>query len=196
MTTATPRRPRVSLLFALLSTLVASTLAGCAGSPQAAAVVDGHVVPQAEVARTFEQIGPFLPDSSPTAVVQFLVLAPTVIDAAEANGVAVSTQDATDLLDQVAEDSGLGTDIAWTSGSIEVAQASLARDALMNLDDASGLSLDAQFAALDVTINPQYGQWSGNSESGADPVAVGIVPIDYPWIAAPASAPAIEVAGS
>lgn len=157
--------------------LVAALLTGCSAQPRAAAVVDGTVISQAEVEQTFDELGPILADAKPSAVVQALILAPSVIGAAADNGVGVSDQDGAELLDAVMTNAGLDPAGSWSHGSLQIARSELSAQALANLPDGAALLEQARASATaqEVEVNPQYGQLV--AETGV------IDPIARPWIA-------------
>lgn len=161
--------------------LAVTVLAGCSVRPGAAAVVDGRVISQDELARTQEELGPLLQNPTPSQVLTVLILEPAFVDAAEKNGLGVSTDDARKLLESSAKQNSL-TDVPdWGSGALAVARFSLANSALQNLSNASDVlaAVNDQIAKEDVSVNPLYGTWDGSGE--------GVKALTFPWIAGSAT---------
>lgn len=161
--------------------LAVTVLTGCSVRPGAAAVVDGRVISQDELARTHTELGPLLQEPTPAQVLTVLVIEPIFVRAAEENGVGVSVDDARKLLDSSAQQNKV-TDVPdWSTGSVDVARFSLASSALQNLPNASDVmtTVNDEIAKQDVSINPLYGTWDASSE--------GVTALSFPWIAGAAT---------
>jgi hypothetical protein len=156
--------------------LAVTVLTGCSIRPGAAAVVDGRVIPQSELARAHEELGALLGDPSAAQVLTVLIIEPLFVKAAEENGVGASVDDARKLLASAAEQNKL-TDVPdYGDGAIAVARFSLANSALQNLSNSSDVltALNDQIAKEDVSVNPMYGTWDGAGE--------GVKAVAFPWI--------------
>lgn len=157
--------------------LAVTVLAGCSVRPGAAAVVDGTVISQDELARAQEELAPLLSDPSASSVLTVLIIVPVLVKAAEDHGVGVSVDAARKLLTSVAESAKI-TDVPdYGDGAVAFARAQLANEALSKLDGAADIfnGLKEQFAASDVRVNPQYGTWDTPSQS--------VKALTFPWIA-------------
>ncbi|MBO3086534.1 hypothetical protein [Cellulomonas fengjieae] len=162
-------------------------LAGCAGQPGAAAVVDGTAIPTADVGVALTELMPYFEGVTTTNVLAVLVQEPTVVELAEENGVGVSDQDAHDLLDQVVEQKVAGLTATFSEPSVAVARYSIAFTNLQGLPEAAevGEEIESRLQALDVEINPRF----GSIEDGNQVVA----PVPVPWLVGPqAPAPSDE----
>jgi hypothetical protein len=150
-------------------------LAGCATDPRTAAVVDDRVISQSDVAVIYDELESLLNSASPATVVTMLVEAPEIIDVAKANDIVVSEDDAITFLDEASQGIGREADSGWDNGSILIAQSDLSLRAISSLPEATAAlaAIEKQVQALDVTINPQYGEWGTG----------GLGPVSYDWLA-------------
>ena len=85
----------------LVALVTTAGLAGCAGQPGAAAVVDGTPIPTADVQAALTELSPYYQGATTTNLLAVLVQEPTVVELAEEKGVGVSDEDAQALLDSV-----------------------------------------------------------------------------------------------
>lgn len=168
---------RVGVLLA--GGVAAGVLAGCAGQPGAAAVVDGTTIPTSDVRVASDELRPYLQDVSPSNVLTVLVHEPTIVAIAEENGVGVSDEEAAELLESVAKQRDPEADATFSQPSLDVARYSLAYTRLQGLEDAQEVLGDAQdrIAQLDVEVNPRFGS--------TDDVNTIVAPTARPWIVAP-----------
>lgn len=175
-------RARRGLAVVGVALAAALTMAGCSAHPGVAATVGDRTITQDELARTQREIGTLLNDSSPSSILMLLVETPVFVDAASAQGIGISPDDATKRLDEVAATAGLTTPDEWGSGSLDVARFTLAIEGLQEVDGGADLldGLQADVAKLDVRVNPQYGTWQGGA----------IAPVERPWIVSPSADPA------
>lgn len=159
--------------------VAATVLAGCAGQPGAAAVVDGTTIPTSDVRAATEELGPYLQDVSPANVLTVLVHEPTIVDVAAEHGVGVSDAEAQELLESVASQSDPDADVTFSPASLAVARYSLAYSRLQEREDAQEVLGEAleRVAALDVEVNPRF----GSTDDGNTVVA----PTARPWIVVP-----------
>ncbi|NTW38746.1 MAG: hypothetical protein HGA44_02490 [Cellulomonadaceae bacterium] len=159
-------------------------LSACSSSPGAAAIVGDRTITQSELERAQTELAPLLSDSSPSSVLSVLLVAPLYVDAAAENGVGVSTEEARTLLETSATSAGMDPVPAFGEGAIEIARFSLAAQALQGLDNGADLvaEIQEQVAALDVTVNPRYGEM--------DPATGVISATTLPWIVPDAEAAA------
>lgn len=160
---------------AALAGLTVGALAACGAQPGAAAVVDGRRIPVTDLDQAMRELGPYFTNVSSTNLLAVLIQAPIVIDAAEEAGVAVSEDQALELLEGAAAAAGTDPVPTFSPASIEIAQFSLAQQELQQLPDAADISADIgeQVVALDIEISPRYGA------VGDDNV---IVPVERPWL--------------
>lgn len=167
---------------AVAGAAVATALVGgCSVQPGTAMQADGRTVSQAEVSTAAEQLSLVLVGAEPTTVLVALIAAPYFIDAAEENGVGVSTTQARQRMDEVAGGAG-ATDLPdWSEESVDVVRFSLSAQALQTLPDGAEViaTVAEEVLDADVVVNPRYGEFS--QETGA------IEPLDLPWIGGPAA---------
>lgn len=156
---------------AVASGLVAAgLLAGCSGTPGAAAVVDDRVIRTSDVQVASDELAALGQSFDVSAVISVLIQEPTVTAIAQEHGVGVSDSDAVALLDQVAEslgqadgattpDAGTGTPETFSDATIAIARYSLASGNLQEADDADAIGEEVaeRLAALDVDVNPRFG---------------------------------------
>jgi len=161
------------VLVALATTV---TLAGCAGQPGAAAVVDGTAIPTSDVQAALTELAPYFQGVTTTNVLAVLVQAPTVVELAEEKGVGVSDEDAQALLDSVVQQKVKGATADFTAPSLAVAKYSIAYTNLQGLPDASdvGKEIDTRLRKLDVDVNPRFGSLTDGNQV-ADPTTA-------PWM--------------
>ncbi len=168
-----------------LAALVATAgLAGCTGEPGAAAVVDGHAIPTADVRAALDELEPWFQGVTTTNVLAVLVQEPTVVDLAEEKGVGVSDEDAQALLDRVVQQKVQGASATFTEPSLAVARYSIAYTNLQGLPDAQevGTEIETRLNDLDVTLNPRFASL-GEGNQVAEPTPV-------PWLVTPGPAAA------
>lgn len=158
-------------------------LTACSGttSAQTAAKVDGRVITEQEVADATTQINEAFNPQQPFTPVQtlnYLILAPYVIDAAAKAGQPVSESAAR------AEPSLKALEDGVADSTIEAVRADASLRALQQADPNAGAALAEQIADLDVSVNPRYGTF--------DPERAAVVADQPNWIvpSAPAAAPA------
>jgi hypothetical protein len=159
--------------------LAAGGTAACSAQAGAAAVVEGEAIPVEDVQHAVDQLAPYLQGATPAGVLLVLVAEPTVDRIAAENGVAVSDQQAEQLLTDLASDTPDAPDFG--PASVTVARFSLLQQALSQLPDAAAVQDDvlARLQDLDVDVNPRYGE--------LDFSRGGIAPIEHPWLVADAS---------
>ncbi|MCB2177385.1 MAG: SurA N-terminal domain-containing protein [Actinomycetales bacterium] len=161
--------------------LAVTVLAGCSVRPGAAAVVDGHVISQDELARTHTELGPLFQNPSPAQVLTVLIIEPAVVKAAEDNGVGVSADQARTQLATWAANAGL-TDVPdYGPGTVAAARFQLASTALQNLSNASDVisAVTDEISKETVSVNPLYGAWDAKN--------AGVTALTFPWIAGSAT---------
>ncbi len=173
MTATRSRLIRVAAAAAVL----ALGLTGCAGQRGAAAIVDGDVISEAYLADTVADIAPFS-GAGPTSVLQALVVGPIWIDVASEAGFGASEQEARDLLEQLAADTGVdATDLDPGPGLLTIAQVTAVQDKANSGGEAPYLNMKVQqrVAAADIAVSPRYGEWLTDESRGIDPIA-------WPWL--------------
>lgn len=163
-----------SRLLKVISAVLIAVLAlgACSARPGTAAVVEGRTISENDLSLASSELSEVLgqPVNS-QAVLQILIVAPTMIQVASRHGVSVSADDAQDFLageaassgQQVAE-GGYGTD------TVTVGRYLLLDSALRSSNEggAIGADLQEEFADLDVELSPRYGEWT--PEAGPTPV--------------------------
>ncbi|GIG19665.1 hypothetical protein Cch01nite_03890 [Cellulomonas chitinilytica] len=179
---AAGRRPRVVgvLVGGVVAATLAGSLAGCSdGEPGAAAVVDGTVIPTADVRTAKSELNPYLQAVTSLNVLTVLVQAPTVVGIADDEGVGVSDEDARALLDSIVDQSGTKTRPTFSEPSLTVAKYSIAYNNLQALPNAKDVAtqIDEDLRALDVTVNPRFGELADGNQISA--------PSRRPWIVEP-----------
>jgi hypothetical protein len=159
--------------------LAVGATAACSAETGAAAVVEGDPIPVEEVQRATAQLAPYLDGATPASVLLVLVAEPTVERIAAENGVAVSEQQARQLLDDLASETPDAPE--FSPSSVAVARFSLLQQALGQLPDAGAVQEEvlAQLEALDVDVNPRYGE--------LDFSRGGIAPVEHAWLVPAAS---------
>ncbi|MBO9553279.1 hypothetical protein [Cellulomonas sp.] len=179
--------PRPRVVRVLVGGAVAATLAGglaaCSdGEPGAAAVVDGRAIPTSDVRTAKQELNPYLQAVTSLNVLTVLVQAPTVVGIADKEGVGVSDEDARQLLDSIAEQSGTTNPPTFSEPSLTVAKYSIAYNNLQALPNAKDVAtqIDEDLRALDITVNPRFGELADGNQISA--------PSRQPWIVEPKAA--------
>lgn len=167
----------------LVALATTAGLAGCAGQPGAAAVVDGTAIPTADVSAALEELAPWFQGVTTTNVLAVLVQEPTVVELAAEKGVGVSDEDAEALLAQVVQQKVQGATATFTDPSLAVARYSIAYTNLQGLpeDEGIGDEIDARLRELDVEVNPRFASLADGNQVAE--------PVPAPWLvtsAAPA----------
>lgn len=157
--------------------LAALTLGGCAAQPGAAAVVDGQRITENELARAVSDFAAVTGQQVDGAtMLGTLVVAPLLIEVGAANGVGASVDEATALLDQQAEVSGLtAPEDGYGPGVIQVAQMTIVSQGLnaSPAGAAAAQEINERVAQADVEVSPRYGEFDPSGQ---------IVPQPLPWI--------------
>jgi hypothetical protein len=159
--------------------LAAGGTAACSAQAGAAAVVEGEPIAVEDVQRAAEQLAPYLDGATPASVLLVLVAEPTVQRIAAENGVAVSDQEAEQLLTELASDTPGAPEFG--PASVAVARFSLLQQGLSQLPDGAAVQEDvlARLQDLDVEVNPRYGD--------LDFSRGGLAPVEHPWLVPAAS---------
>jgi hypothetical protein len=159
----------------LLAVGAGASLAACSGEPGAAAVVDGRTIPASDVRAVQSEIGQYLQDSSTPSVIAAMAQEQTVIDFAAAKGVGASEADGDRLLTSASADAPEKVD--FSQASRVFARYSVAYSNILALqDEAVAAELDKTLEAVDLDVNPRFGE-------GTNPNAVS-GPAAFPWIVA------------
>jgi len=154
-------------------------LAGCAGQPGTAAVVDGRTFTDAQVARAADELGPYLANSSPDAVLSAIVQSEIGLAVTEAHGVVVTEDQARVFLDTLAEQAG-AEPADWGRESLAIARLQVAGQQLAEQgDETIAADFTRALAEVPVTVNPRYGVYDGQSGRIAQP--------ERAWIVAPSA---------
>ncbi len=180
---ASRRRRRTVAATAGIAVLVATLLAGCTGRPGAAAIVDGRAISVADVQQATTELAPYFQSVDQNTVLMLLIGAPTIESIASGAGLAVSDQQAIDLLDSAATSAGVKTPPTFGAPAIAVIKFSLAQKAIEGAANSAALvkKVNDQLLALHPEVSPRYGT--------ADLSQGKITPISYDWIVKPAAAP-------
>jgi hypothetical protein len=162
----------------LVALTTTAGLAGCAGQPGAAAVVDGTAIPTSDVSAALDELEPWFQGVTTTNVLAVLVQEPTIVELAAEKGVGVSDEDAEALLDQVVQQKVQGATATFTDPSLAVARYSIAYTNLQGLPESDGIGeeIDARLRALDVEVNPRFGSLEDGNQVAA--------PVAAPWLVA------------
>jgi len=165
---------RLSKLAAVAAVALVGT-AGCSVHPGAAAVVDGRTITQEYTQNASEDLG-----LDVGRTLSLLIAAPYFIDAAEANGVPVSPEDARAAVEDMRTANGGDAKAPIRAGAIEIMRLVLASQALSVLADGAQIQSDtnAHVLGLKMDINPRYGEMDLSSGLIARPPLPWIVPTD------------------
>ena len=161
---------------------LAIALGGCAGQPGTAAVVDGERISQAQVEAVHTDLVEVFQGVTGPQVLQSLIIAPFVLDAAQAEGVAVSDEQARTFLQDTATQAGADAGTEFSDASVELLRSDLSLQGIQSLGNAAEVmaGIETAIAEADVELSPRYG-------SGFDLAGGGIAPLATPWIVPTAS---------
>jgi len=165
--------------------VLAAGLAGCSGTPGAAAVVDGEPISEATLAQTVADLGQ-ITDLPPQTVLEELIISPFLVEAATEAGFGTSEEEARAFLDDAATNAGLEpAGLEFGPGALLLGQRFAAQAKAQEagrVSDVEAVATQSVLAA-DVEVSPRYGRWED----------LGITYISRPWLvgasAAPTSAP-------
>ena len=178
---------RKSRLLGIAASLTAAGLAltACSGQPGAAAVVDGQRISEYDVAQTVEIWQPLLQDRlSPAAMLAPMIQAPVLLDVAAEHGIGASLDDATQYLNDRAEQAQVTPPEEYPDGALEVARMQIVVEMLNSGSvDPQQISADLteRLGELEVELSPRYGEWDAEAAGGGF-----ITPTTPEWILAPA----------
>ncbi len=177
---ATGRARTRTALLAGAALAAAAVLGGCAGTPGAAAVVDGRAIPASDVQIAVEQIGGLFQGVSTQTVTSVLIQEPVIVELAADNGVGVSDTQARDLLRSAATASGTTLPEDLAPATIAVARYVQASGALRDAQNAPELAQEFsdRLAELDIEVNPRFGVLLPDANIEAPPVREWIVGAD------------------
>lgn len=183
-TRAAHRRTRLRAASGLVL-VAAAVLAGCAGQPGAAAVVDGRVIAVEDVHTAVEQLAPFFEGATSANVLAVLVQEPTIRAFAQEHGVAVSDQAARAQLTDAAAQLEEPTTGEFGEPAVAVSRYLLVWEQLTSLPDAQTLIPDLQLelGELDVEVSPRFGAVDEGNE---------LVAVDRPWLVTSDDETAVE----
>lgn len=155
----------------------ALALSGCSGQAGAAAVVDGEPIATTTVDRTTRELNQLFQVDS-RGVLSMLIISPVYLAEASANGVAKSRDEALGYLTEVvAMDPESTVDVAsFSDATLGLVAFDMAVRELSQLPDAPEISVrvNEQIAALDIDVNPRFGEFV--------PGASSITPTTPEWI--------------
>ncbi|WP_182113266.1 hypothetical protein [Actinotalea sp. JY-7876] len=160
-------------------------LSGCAGDPSAAAVVDGRTITRAELEAAQADLAALSGEVPAGDLLTTMAVAPLYIDAAAAEGVGVSADQARGVVAQSAA-GGPGAERELADSTVEVFRMILAINALTAAPGGEEALAEVDEAAreLDIEVNPRYGEF--------DPESGEVVPLAQPWLVAETPEPAAE----
>lgn len=155
-------------VIAVAGVAFAALLAGCSAHPGTAAIVDGRAIGQDYLDEAYEDANAQgIVIDKPTMLV-LIIAAPYFVEAADANGVGVSAGEARAAAETLTEDAG--------GGFVEFLRLQLALQNLRNLPDGDAVivEVDERVRAMEMDINPRYGEF--------DPATAEIARAPLPWI--------------
>lgn len=165
-------RPSVASA-AVASTAAVLLLSGCAGDPTVAAVVDGRTITRAEVDDAVDDLSAG-GEVAAADVLWTLAIAPAYIDAAEQEGMGVSSEDARSQLG--AGQGAGGADGTVAESTVQIARGILSAQALQQSAPEALGAVNDEIAAMTFDVNPRYGEVdleTGTIVSQAAPWIVG-----------------------
>ncbi len=160
---------------------LAGLLAGCAGSPGTAAVVDGRTIRTSEVTAVVDELSPAYRGVTPQAYLGALIIEPTLVQAAADAGLAVSDDDGIARLRSDFASAGAQAPDTFSAPTIAIGRYQAVAAKLSDTGDADKVTqirdqLASRIDALDVTVNPRFGTF--------DPTSGGIsLPSAPAWMA-------------
>ena len=172
-----------SRLLKVVSALLIAALAvsACASRPGTAAVVDGRTVLERDLSQASAELTQVLGQQvNSQAVLQILIVAPTMIQVASRNGVSISADQAEDFLDEEAAAGGQEATDEYDPGTITVGRYLLLDNLVRSAPEGAqiGAELQEEINGLDVELSPRYGEWTPEQ---------GPVPVHPEWILEPAA---------
>lgn len=170
------------LLKAISALLIAAlALSACASRPGTAAVVDGRTVLEKDLSQTSAELAQVLGEQvSSQAVLQILIVAPTMIQVSSRNGMSVSADQAEDFLDEQAATGGQEATQEYGPGTVTVGRYLLLDNLVRSAPEGEqiGTELQEEINELQVELSPRYGEWTPEQ---------GPVPVHPEWILEPAA---------
>ena len=144
--------------------VAAFALAGCAGQPGAAAVVDGRAITERSLSEATTELTEVLGGAaSPAAILEVMIQAPFAVQVASEHGVAISTDEASDVLDAEVEARG---DQPPADGYGEEALSVARYLFLLGMIEQSPegqqimTELGERLQEVQVQLSPRYGDWN------------------------------------
>lgn len=161
--------------------IAALALSACAARPGTAAVVDGRTVMEKDLSAASAELTQVLGQQVDSqAVLQILIVAPTMMQVASRHGVSVSADEAQEFLSTEAAAAGQeAAEDGYSAGTVTVGRYLLLDNQLRTSPEGAlvGPELQQEIGALDVQLSPRYGEWSPDQ---------GPVPVQPEWILDPA----------
>lgn len=170
---------------AAVALVAALVLGGCTAQTGSAAVVDGEPISAAKLDRTTRELNELF-NVDARGVLTMLIVSPTYLAEAAANGVAKSRDEArTYLTEVIAADpvSAVGVDVdSFSDATLDLVRFDMALRELSQLETSQeiGERVQGQIAALDVDVNPRFGEFSAE--------ATAINPVAPEWLVQPSTA--------
>ncbi len=167
---------------AAVLTAAGVAVAGCAAQPGAAAVIDGQVLSETYLADAVSDYEALLGQPIPAGdMLSTLLVIPTLLEVGAEQGIGASREEAVELLDLQAEQTGVAppTD-GYADGLVDVAQLQLVNGQLGQAPEGATVmdELWQRIAAADIEVSPRYGSFELEPGAGG-----AIVPPSFPWLA-------------
>ncbi|GEL94950.1 hypothetical protein [Cellulomonas composti] len=160
----------------------ATLLSGCAGTPGAAAVVNGDVISSEDVRVAVEQLGALYDEVNTVNVTTVLIQEPILTQVATEHGIGVSEKETVDLLNTRATQAGVDPLDEYAPSTLAVARYALTNSKMQDADDADDLSTEVatRITDADIDVNPRFGEY--------DPETLQLTAPSAPaWIFVPAA---------
>lgn len=163
------RKHRIVAAAAVALTVV-GVLAGCAGRPGAAAVVDGREIASSDVATALAELKPVYTTASVQGVLATLISEPALIQAASQHGMGVSDEDADAVLREGFTKADLEAPASFSPATIAIGRYLAAADKVNAAEDPQPIIDDysRRMQEQDVQVNPRFGTFDQGSV--VDPV--------------------------
>lgn len=155
-----------SRLVKVVCTMVvaAFAVAGCAGQPGAAAVVDGRTITERSLSDATTELTEVLGGAaSPAAILEVMIQAPFAVQTASEHGVAISTDEASDFLDaEVAARGDQPPADGYGEEALAVARYLFLLGMIEQAPEGQEIMTDLgqRLQEAEVQLSPRYGNWN------------------------------------
>lgn len=168
--------------FAAVLAAAGVAVAGCAAQPGAAAVIDGQVLSETYLADAVSDYEDLLGQPVPAGdMLSTLLVIPTLLEVGAEQGIGASREEAVELLDMQAEQTGVTPPAdGYAEGLVDVAQLQLVNGQIGESPAGAEVmdELWQRIEAADVEVSPRYGSFELEPGAGG-----AIVPQSFPWLA-------------